>query len=609
MQFHKSFWVFFVLTALFAAVALELSRNRLFGWILIAAILVGFVFLSGKVMFNAKWWARLGTWLGLILLIFGAAKLSAPLYKAIPAVNVKNPEKTGIVTLSDGQVQGVYNEDKSVEVFTGIPYAKPPVGDLRWKPPVAPDPWEGVLVCDEFKPMSMQTRNPVWFDTLSDLVVYHHFQISLDDNFKEPLSEDSLYLNVWKPAGEQENLPVLVYIHGGSLTGGQDWWSEYRGESVAKQGVIVVNFAYRLGVFGYLATEDLAAESPEGTTGNYGLLDQIMAVKWVKDNIAAFGGDPDKITIAGESAGSSSVQGLCVSPLAAGLFNQAIGESSGIAAVQPYHTFRSLEAALKMGSDILAEFGCKDANELRQIPAEKIVNTRYTNNSMTVDGYAIVEQPYLTYERGANNEKALLNGYNAHEADLFLMTYHVTEDNLESSVARVLGDYAADAIRLLGIYPQDKDYIPLIDQKGSAKGTFDRIYSVAWFGYSHEVWSRYVAAQGAPTFEYYFTKDNGCLGSMHGGELPYFYHNLWSHAKSYDESDEALSQIMMAYYVNFIKTGDPNGVGFDGQALPEWKQVADSPGEIMELGDNVGMIEDPNNGLYELLDRYQETLK
>lgn len=609
MKFHKSFWAFLILTIVFTAVALELSKNQLFGWILAAALFVGFVFLSGKVMYQTKWWAWLLTWIGLIVLLFGVGKLSAPPYRAIPAVDVKNPELTGIITVSEGRIQGVYNKDKTVEVYTGIPYAKPPVGELRWKAPEDPEAWEGVRVCDHFQPMSMQKRNPVWFDTLSDLVVYHHFEISLKDNYKEPVSEDSLYLNVWKPSGEQEGLPVLVYIHGGSLTGGQPWWSEYRGEDVAAQGVIVVDFAYRLNVFGYLATEDLAAESPNHTTGNYGLMDQIKAVEWVKKNIAAFGGDPERITIAGESAGSSSVQGLCVSPLAEGLFHQAIGESSGIAAVKPYHTFRTLESALQMGSNILAEFGCANADELRQVPAEQLVNTRYTNSAMTVDGYVITEQPYLTYEKGENNETALLNGSNIHEADLFLMTSKVTKENIEDYASGVLGEYADEAIELLGIYPQDKAYKPLIDLGGDAKGTFDTIYSAAWFGYSHEVWSRYLAGQGHPVYQYYFTKDNGCLGSMHGGELPYFYHNLDSHPSAYHESDEALSQIMMAYYVNFIKTGDPNGKGFDGSTLPEWKTYSEAGGELMELGDNVGMIPNPNKNLYDLIDRYQETLK
>ena len=179
-----------------------------------------------------------------------------------------------------------------MEVYAGIPYAKPPVGELRWREPQDPEPWEGVLAADHFAPMSMQPQNAAWYSSMAQIIGYHDYEISLDDNFRDLNSEDALYLNIWKPAGEQENLPVLVYIHGGSLQTGQPWYADYSGEGLARKGVIVVNMGYRLGVFGFLADEELMAESPNGTTGNYGLLDQIKALEWVRDNIAAFGGDP-----------------------------------------------------------------------------------------------------------------------------------------------------------------------------------------------------------------------------------------------------------------------------------------------------------------------------
>ena len=357
-------------------------------------------------------------------------------------------------------------------------------------------------------------------------------------------------------------------------------------------------------MFGYYANELLAAESPNGTTGNYGLLDQIQALKWVNENIAAFGGDPSQITIAGESAGASSVNALCVSPLAKGLFKQAIGESSGITAKAPYHTFRTLESALQMGRDIMEEFGASDIEALRDIPAEKLVNTKFTNSAMTVDGYAITEQPYLTYEKGNNNEAALMNGFNQHEANVFAFLKKVNADDYVESLRSVLGDYAEDAAALYPPEPMDPAYkLALVEMGGDAKGSYDKIFSAAWFNYSHYNWSRLVAAQGKPVYEYYFTKYNKGLAANHGGELPYAYGNLHRHNWLYDDDDSALSAVMQAYWVNFVKTGDPNG----GE-LPVWERFNEQPSQVMELGASVGMTADPNLALYKLIDNYQDSL-
>jgi para-nitrobenzyl esterase len=458
-----------------------------------------------------------------------------------------------------------------------------------------------VRVCDHFAPMSMQTRNSTVFNSLTELAVYHTFRPKLAGNSIEPMSEDSLYLNVWKPAGEQEKLPVLVYIHGGSLTSGQPSWSEYNGESLARRGIVVVNFGYRLNVFGYLATGQLADESPNGTTGNYGLLDQIAALRWVQENIAAFGGDPEQVTICGESAGASSVNALCVSPLSDGLFRRAIAESSGIVAKQPYHTFRTLDAALAMGKDIMDEFGASTMDDLRAVPAEKLVNTKHINNSMTVDGYAIAEQPYLTYEKGENHEEALLNGFNVHEADLFMLFDKVTKDDYAETLRPVLGDQAEAAAKLVPPRAVDEAYHYIVDRGGDAKGSADEVYSAAWFSYSHYCWSRLLARQGKDVWEYRFTKDNGGLGSCHGGELPYAFGCLERHAWLYDESDRALSETMQSYWANFVKYGNPNGEG-----LPKWETT--NGRRVLELGAQVAATEDPALSLYELLDAYQDSV-
>ena len=593
------FWCLFIIAALLWIVLFELGKNRIWGWILLLGLLIVWVFFRLHVITNCGFGIRflsfLGTWALFIILFL----ISGPPERPIPAASGKNLKSTEIITVNEGQLTGVYTEDGLVEVFAGIPYAKPPVGELRWKEPQPPEPWDGVRVCDTFAPMSMQPRNHPVVDSLMEIFGYHTFKISLHDNWIEPMSEDSLYLNIWKPAGETENLPVLVYIHGGSLTTGQSSYNAYNGEALAREGIIVVNFAYRLGVFGYYASEDLAAESPNGTTGNYGLLDQIRALEWVQQNIAAFGGDPSRVTIAGESAGASSVNALCVSPLSEGLFTRAIAESSGITAKKPYHTFRSLEEAMQTGDRIRAEFGVPDSVALRSISANQLVKASYPNDSMTVDGYAITEQPYLTYEKGNNHETALLQGFNVHEADFFCMGSKVDAENYIESLRPLYGNGAEAAAAVFPPAEQVPYYRYLIDRGGSAKGSFDLAVSAAWFTYSHYNWSRLLVNQNVPVYTYYFTKDNQGLGSNHAGELPYFYGNLDKHPSNYDESDHKLSASMLAYYANFVKTGDPNS-----SDLPVWPTAQDAPDQVLELGTEIRLIQDPYLKLYPLIDQF-----
>lgn len=598
------FALLFFVVALVDFSVLELGKNTLFGWILSVIAFLLFLYIYKIPLSDKSNWFKFLAWIVLFAVLVVVGKISSPPVKAIPAVSAKDPAVTNLVTVKQGDLTGVLNEDETVEVYAGIPYAKPPVGDLRWKEPQEPESWEGTRACDTFAPMSMQQRTNPILGSLTDLFVHHTFKVSLNDNFLEPMSEDSLYLNIWKPAGSSEKLPVLFFIHGGSLTSGQPSYCDYNGESLAKKGIIVVNFGYRLNVFGYLADEELAAESPNGTTGNYGLLDQIQALKWVKENIEAFGGDPDNITIAGESAGSSSVNAICVSPLAEGLFRRAIGESSGITAIRPYHTFRPLNSALDMGRKIKEEFGAKNISELRAVDAEKLVNTKYTNSAMTVDGYAITEQPYLTYERGLNHEEALLNGFNTHEADLFMLFNKVSSDNYEKVVSSVLGEYAAEAVKLYPPEEVDPRYQYIVERGGDAKGSCNKIYTAGWFTYSHYTWSRYLEGQGRPVWQYYFSKDNGAWGSNHAGEMPYCYGNLFRNANLYDDSDMELSERMMNYWVNFAKTGDPNGEG-----LPKWEAYRPEECNVMEFGDNCGMVTDPYSDLYPLFDKYQQGLK
>ena len=606
--------VFVILIGVLYIAFLELSKNVIAGWVVgILAVIAMLVFgsISHKKEFGAK-----GTLIAFVLfaaVLVANYKLTGPPTKRVPAVDNKNPDITDVIRIPQGQLTGVYNEDHSARVYAGIPYAQAPVGDLRFKEPQQPSGWEGVMSFDKFGPMAMQSRSSALIDSLSHILGWHDYQINFGDEYLEDMSEDCLYLNVFTPGKDSDELlPVIFYVHGGSLTTGQSSYSEYRGEDLAKKGVVVVNFAYRLGVFGYYAADDLKAESPNGTTGNYGLLDQIAALQWVHNNIEYFGGDPDKITIAGESAGASSVNALCVSPLTEGLFRYAIAASSSIVPRKPFHTFRDYEEAVATGDEVRAEFGVSSSAELRNIPADKLLETKTQNSSMTVDGYAIVEQPYLTYEKGENHEQALLNGFNAKESDAFLLDTKATADNYVELLADDIKDYAQEMAQVVPPTLPQRDQHFIIDALGEAKGALNVAYSAMWFSYSHYVWNNYMVEQGRPAYEYYFTKTNDVLSNYHAGELPYAYGNLWRHPGLYDEEDYRLSEIMQSYWVNFAYNADPNGyiLNSDGtpgkELLPTWEKREAGQDKLLELNTQISMVDDPNMEIYKVIDRYME---
>ena len=490
-----------------------------------------------------------------------------------------------MITVAQGQLRGVVTADGAVEVFTGVPYAKPPVGELRWREPQEAEKWEGILEADRFAPMSMQVRNPELVGSMVDIFGYHDYTVSLKDHFRDLVSEDSLYLNIWKPAGSVSGLPVMVYVHGGSLMTGQPWYADYSGEGLARKGAVVVNMGYRLGVFGFLADRELAEESPDGTTGNYGLLDQIKALEWVRDNIAAFGGDPDNVTLAGESAGSVCVTALCTSPLAKGLFRRVIAESSTATAPRPAHSFRTLEEGYEAAARLKEKLHVNSVRELRALPAEALVSAADDNHHITVDGCVLPRPPYESYALGEHNEEAILHGYNKTEGALFIMLDNARASSFGGKVKAYFGEYAP---RVLSLYPAGTNE--------QAKESWEEIYSVIYFNYGHFCLTRQALANGIPVYAYHFTKDNGRLGANHGGEEVYFYNNIPAGSKHYDESDAALSAVMSDYFMNFLTCGDPNGPG-----LPLWAPVSE-PGEIMELGDQIGPRQEENRRLYSLLD-------
>jgi len=221
---------------------------------------------------------------------------------------------------------------------------------------------------------------------------------------------------------------------------------------------------------------------------------------------------------------------------------------------------------------------------------------------MTVDGYAITEQPYLTYEKGLNHEKALLNGFNAKESDAFLLTTKATKENYEKLLAEDLVSYAGDMAKVVPADSPQRDQHFIVDAMGDAKGALNICYSAIWFSYSHYLWNNYLVEQGVPTYEYYFTKTNDSLSNYHAGELPYAYGNLWRHPGLYSDEDYALSDTMQQYWVNFAKTGNPNGDG-----LPTWEMRDENQSKLLQLDTDIKMIEDPNSELYKIIDKYQAT--
>ena len=584
--------VLLIAAAVIFAVLFELNKNSLFGCILAAVIVAAFLFLRKKVLPDRSWILRAGCFLGFLVLMTAVLLLTPGSEKLRPAVpGLRNPVLTEVRNVREGALQGVLTEDGQVEVYAGIPYAAPPVGELRWKPPVDTEPWEGVRVCDRFQPMSYQPANSALYSSLAQIIGYHDYRISLSEHVTDMMSEDSLYLNIWKPAGEVRDLPVLVYVHGGSLMTGQPWYADYSGEGLARKGVIVVNMGYRLGVFGFLADPELQAESPAETTGNYGLLDQIKALQWVRDNISAFGGDPDRVTLAGESAGSACVTALMTSPLAEGLFKYILAESSTVNSREPAHSWRSLEEGFRASEELKAHFNVKTVSELRAIPAEELVYGTNGNHHMTVDGYVIPELPRDAMLSGKCSAEAVMHGFNRTEGKYFMLFDQAKLSNYEEKLKRYFPDRTEEVLEL---YPAKTDE--------EARKNWADIYSAWFFTYGHYCLTKQASEAGIPVYAYYFTKENKRLGATHSGEEVYFYGNIPEKSRLYTEEDRILSSRMQDYLVNFMKYGDPNGPGQDESSLPYWASNED-PSRIFELNTDLHETGDPLYPLYGVIDR------
>lgn len=437
------------------------------------------------------------------------------------------------IQTQSGQVSGV--SENGVLVFKGIPFAAPPVGDLRWREPQPPAPWSGVKAADQFSPICMQPgRYP-------------------DDAPPEPQSEDCLYLNIWLPPGAHETpLPVMVWIYGGGLLNGSASTPLYAGDELAKRGVIVVTTNYRLGALGFLAHPELTRESAHASSGNYGLLDQIAALNWVQKNISAFGGDPANVTVFGQSSGAISISVLTSSPLAKGLFTRVIAQSGGLFEPLDIAPEFSLKGAQEVGERFAASFNAPTLAALRAVPAADIVAARL-GPQPNIDDYVLKETVYDAYAVGRVNDVDVLVGSTEEEGLYFFADRKVGAANLHDVLKE---DFPPIIVSTVGPSAVTDD--------AAAKTAFVAFESDMRFGWDMWAWAKLHAQLGrrkAYFYRYAYTAP-GEEGAAHGAELRYVFNHL---GPTPTPGDTRLAETIGAYWTNFAKTGDPNGAG-----LPQW---------------------------------------
>ncbi|MFP5206202.1 MAG: carboxylesterase family protein [Acidobacteriota bacterium] len=462
--------------------------------------------------------------------------------------------------VEQGTLQGT--AESGLTVYKGIPFAAPPVGELRWRAPQPPANWQGVRQASQFAPECMQGGAG-----------------AMPDGKAPAMSEDCLYLNVWTPAkSARARIPVLVWIYGGGFNAGATSIPTYSGEVLARKGVVLVSVAYRVGILGFLAHPELSAESPDHGSGNYGLLDMIAALQWIKRNIAAFGGDPSKVTIFGESAGGIAVSQLCASPLAKGLFEGAISESGGSfgesrPAGGPGENMRTLAEAERAGVRFATNAGAASIAELRKVPAEKLIAATRGLAWPIVDGAVIPADQYTLYDRKNFNDVPVLIGYNSDEGATF-SHFRTPREYIESTRQR----YGPFAERLLQAYPAgDGNQVPKTARDLARDTTF---------GWHTWIWARLQSRLGSTkVFYYYFDQHpdypagspRAGIGAPHGREVPYVFGHLNDlRNETPTAADHVISDAMVAYWTNFAKYGDPNGKG-----APQWPAFSDENPELM----------------------------
>ncbi len=463
---------------------------------------------------------------------------------------------------TDGWVEGSVRN--GIESFKGIPFAAPPIGNLRWRAPQPVRAWSGVLLATRYRAACMQRG------------------MYPPDASPEPVSEDCLYLNLWRPAAPSApHLPVMVWIHGGALEQGSASVPLYAGVHLARRGVIVVTVSYRLGALGFLALPALTTESRRHSSGNYGLLDQLAALRWIQRNIAAFGGDPGNVTVFGQSAGAMSIAALTTSVLAKGLFQKVIGESGGL--FEPIELFSNLRlrGAEAQGERFMHRAGVTSLSELRNIPAEQLLRVPFAPH-ITVDRQVIPRAPWESYVHHQTNRVALLIGWNRNEGAIFLAHREVTPENYYRTLERT---FPALLVRLLAPSPGHS--------VAQARATAIAFNTDVRFRWDMWRWARLARQdEGEPVYVYEFTHSppyprhspyHG-LGATHGVEMQYVFDHL-EPGGHWGIVDRRLARVIPAYWVRFARTGNPNGPG-----LPRWPAFHISHPRIMALGGKIQPI-------------------
>ncbi|MEO6801706.1 MAG: carboxylesterase/lipase family protein [Granulicella sp.] len=471
------------------------------------------------------------------------------------------------VKTKQGKVEG--RMEGTVKTFLGIPFAAPPVGPLRWKPPMPAEKWSGVKQTKGFGYRCMQPA------------IYH------DMMFRDAgMSEDCLTLNVWTPAkDEHAKLPVMVWIYGGGYTAGSTSERRQDGAALTKNGVIVVTMNYRMNVFGFFANEELAKESGKNAAGNYGLMDQTAALQWVKDNIEAFGGDPNNVTLFGESAGSFSVSAQMASPMAKGLFKRVIGESGGALYSAMGVSFKPLaDAAAKNDAFAQSVLGVTTLDQLRAIPASELLEDISKKNSAgmvtrfgpNVDGLFLAESPAAIFAAGKQNDVPMLAGWNRDEGGF---DPKVTVESFKASVEKQFPEHAAELLALN----------PVTDDASAVRASAD-LAGDRFIAYSTWKWMEAQKATGKqPVYRYRFDQvappdpdHKAGLAAYHSSEIMYVFGDLdlvSSIGFHFSPEDHQTSTAMQKYWTNFAKNGDPNGDG-----LPKWPAYGPTEWQVMHLG-------------------------
>ena len=479
----------------------------------------------------------------------------------IPQLAIAEP-----ITIDAGKIRGeVLDPSSGLQVFRGIPYAAPPVGELRWRQPAPVTPWDGVRACVKFGNACPQPTQVA---------------VMMGDAVPK-MSEDCLYLNVWTTAAQtDEKLPVMVWIHGGGLRSGFGHQKAYDGTPLAKRGVVFVSINYRLGPFGFLSLPELSAESSQDVSGNYGLHDQIAALKWVQRNISAFGGDPDQVTIFGESAGGTSVHMLCASPLAKGLFHRAIAQSSWV--TENNVTYLKESTPFQKSAEALgAEWsknvikGTEDPNleQLRNVSDQDIFKvSEGLEPTVVVDGHFLPEFSEEIFASGKQHDVPMIIGTNRNEGTMFMMAFPVkTPEQFKGIVGMA---YPDDIDRVAALYPMSSE--------ADVKDGFDRFVTDSWFLRNSRYMLNGMAKVSAPAFQYHFTRQSQRMpawGAHHGAEIAYVFSAFRDEVKPVDRQ---LSDAIISYWINFATTGNPNGDGLAG-----WPEYDPASQQFLELGKEI----------------------